>query len=62
LTGYVAGDHLPAVYQGFKHFENYFLIVLGVFVVSAIGLWAWKLRRNKARLWQLGTLRQLGML
>jgi membrane protein DedA with SNARE-associated domain len=50
LTGYLAGDHIPAIYEGFKHFGKYFLIALGVFVVAAIAIWAWKRRPDKARL------------
>jgi membrane protein DedA with SNARE-associated domain len=48
--GYVAGDHIPAIYEQIKRYQTYLLIALGVVALAAIAWWAWKRLRKMALL------------
>lgn len=46
LAGYLAGNHIAALYAGFEHYQNYLLAGVAVMAVAAVTGWA--IRRRVA--------------
>lgn len=47
-VGYLAGDHITAIYDEFHRYETYLLIALGVLVVALLARWLWRRHRVHA--------------
>ncbi|OBI47513.1 alkaline phosphatase [Mycobacterium kyorinense] len=48
LVGYVAGDHITAIYTEFQHYEKYFLAALAAAVIAVSIRWLIKRRRRRS--------------
>jgi membrane protein DedA with SNARE-associated domain len=48
LVGYLAGDHIAAVYTGFRRYQKYLLAGLAAIVVAVIIQWVVRHRRESA--------------
>jgi membrane protein DedA with SNARE-associated domain len=48
-VGYLAGNHLTAIYEQLHRYELYLLASVAVIVVVLIGRWLWRLRHGHSR-------------
>lgn len=46
-VGYLAGGHLPAIYQGFQRYQTVVLVVAGAVIVAALARWSWRRRQQR---------------